>query len=93
MPYIGAKVRNKDEMVTVKVYGTNKLFHVNPVKLHEVISSAIEAGPFDDEPVVGIAKVVAKAMDENEAALWVECEILNAEGHLYGDTELISMEA
>lgn len=91
MPYIGTKVRNNDEMVTVRVHGTERLFQVSPVKFQEIVSSAINSDPSDDEPVVAIAKVVAKALDGNEDALWVECEILNAEGHMSGDTELITL--
>jgi len=86
MPYIGAKVRHKDEMVTIKVCGTEKLFLTSPSKLQDIVSSAVEAGPFDDEPVVGIAKIVAEALYENENVLWVECEILNADGTIYGNT-------
>lgn len=89
MPYIGTKVRNHDEMVTVKVFGNHHLFQVNPTKFQEIVSSAINSGPFDDEPVVGISKVVAKALDENVNAFWVECEILNAEGHLFGNTHML----
>lgn len=86
MPYIGNKYRSDNRLITVKVFGPDSTFDTTSNDIKEILDRTISSseGVQQDELVTWIANNVAYNIKTDKAARWVECEVMYADGSLYG---------
>lgn len=88
MPYVGNKYRNKDRLFTVKLYGPGFEFDTTPKDIAEILDRTLSSseGAENNDLAAWVANNVAynvkRANDDH--VLWVECEVMYADGSLYG---------
>lgn len=96
MPFIGTRHRTKDNklMVTTKIYGPTPTFMFDP---SDVLKEVKRIADGDDSPpakrlATAIADQVANLIRYDKNAKWVDCEVLQDDGILFGDVSLLEDE-
>lgn len=86
MPYIGNKYRNKDRLFTVKLYGPDYEFDTTPQDIEEILDRTLSssAGAENNDLAEWVVNNVAYNVKKDDSVLWVECEVMYADGSLYG---------
>lgn len=86
MPYIGNKCRNKDRLFTVKLYGPEYDFNTTPQDIEEILDRTLSSseGAENGELVQWVVNNVVYNVKRDENVVWVECEIMYADGSMYG---------
>lgn len=92
MPYIGTKHRSdNDLLVTAKVHGPTLRFMFDPKDVLKEIKRITESEEKPDPKRLAIVIVdrVADLVEHDPNAIWLECEVLGADGILYSDTVVL----
>ena len=85
MPYIGKKYKYDDKLITTKLYGPNSLFSVSSEELEKLIASAVSRTIAEKWALAyWVARNVAGDVTKDENVRWVECEVMYADGSLFG---------
>lgn len=86
MPYIGSKYRSDDRLITVKIFGPEYEFTTTTKDINEILDRTMSssAGAQTTDLVQWIANNVAYNVKHDKAIRWVECEVMYADGTLYG---------
>lgn len=86
MPYIGNKYRSDDRLITVKIFGPDSTFNTTSNDIKEILDRTMSSseGVQESELVEWINNNIAYNVKTDNNALWVECEVMYADGSLYG---------
>lgn len=86
MPYIGNKYRNKDRLFTVKLYGPDFDFNTTPKDIEEILDRTLSSseGAENSDLAEWVTNNVAYNVKRDENVVWVECEVMYADGSMYG---------
>lgn len=86
MPYIGNKYRSNDRLITVKIFGPDTTFNTTSNDIKEILDRTISSseGVQQSELVEWINNNVVYNVKQDDNVRWVECEVMYADGSLYG---------
>lgn len=86
MPYIGNKYRNQDRLFTVKLYGPDYEFGTTPKDIEEILDRTLSSseGVQENELVEWVVNNVAYNVKHDNKIVWIECEVMYADGSLFG---------
>lgn len=92
MPSIGTRHRSDNNLlVTTKVHGPTLTFMFDPKDVLKVVKRITdnEERPDPKKLAILIADCVSDIVDHDPNAIWLECEVLCADGILYSDTVVL----
>lgn len=92
MPFIGTRHRSDNNLlVTTKVHGPTLRFMFDPKDVLKEVKrlTGEEEAPDPKRLAITIVDRVADLVEHDPNAIWLECEVLGADGILYSDTVVL----
>lgn len=92
MPSIGTRHRSDDNfLVTTKIHGPTLTFMFDPKDILKEVKRITDDAETNDPKKLAIVIVdrVADLVEHDPNVIWLECEVLGADGILFSDTVVL----